>query len=52
MNDVQNKGSSYFVRWIPNNVKSSVCDIPPKSQIAASSATPLLVGDVPARLRP
>jgi hypothetical protein len=27
---VQNKNSSYFVEWIPNNVKSSVCDIPPK----------------------
>ncbi|XP_074588934.1 LOW QUALITY PROTEIN: tubulin beta chain-like [Curcuma longa] len=26
---VQNKNSSYFVEWIPNNVKSSVCDIPP-----------------------
>ncbi|KAI5068432.1 hypothetical protein GOP47_0016777 [Adiantum capillus-veneris] len=25
-----NKNSSYFVEWIPNNVKSSVCDIPPK----------------------
>jgi tubulin beta len=24
------KNSSYFVEWIPNNVKSSVCDIPPK----------------------
>ncbi|XP_013751601.2 tubulin beta-4 chain-like, partial [Brassica napus] len=23
----QNKNSSYFVEWIPNNVKSSVCDI-------------------------
>merc|ERR1712222_200802 len=22
--------SSYFVEWIPNNIKSSVCDIPPK----------------------
>ena len=27
---VQNKNSSYFVEWIPNNVKASVCDIPPK----------------------
>ncbi|KAL2512881.1 Tubulin beta-1 chain [Abeliophyllum distichum] len=27
--NVQNKNSSYFVEWIPNNVKSSVCDIPP-----------------------
>ncbi|KAL4313475.1 hypothetical protein GQ457_01G024840 [Hibiscus cannabinus] len=26
-----NKNSSYFVEWIPNNVKSNVCDIPPKS---------------------
>ncbi|KAL7000905.1 hypothetical protein U1Q18_002057, partial [Sarracenia purpurea var. burkii] len=30
MTNVQNKNSSYFVKWIPNNVKSSVCDIPPK----------------------
>nr|QEG99468.1 tubulin beta chain 4 isoform 3 [Bromus tectorum] len=29
MLNVQNKNSSYFVEWIPNNVKSSVCDIPP-----------------------
>jgi len=28
--NIQNKNSSYFVEWIPNNVKSSVCDIPPK----------------------
>ena len=27
---IQNKSSSYFVEWIPNNIKSSVCDIPPK----------------------
>ncbi|TKR93272.1 hypothetical protein L596_007761 [Steinernema carpocapsae] len=27
---VQNKNSSYFVEWIPNNVKTSVCDIPPR----------------------
>merc|ERR1712072_1515406 len=30
MLNVQSKNSSYFVEWIPNNVKSSVCDIPPK----------------------
>ncbi len=29
MLNVQNKNSSYFVEWIPNNVKSSICDIPP-----------------------
>merc|ERR1711883_48757 len=30
MFDVQNKNSSYFVEWIPNNIKSAICDIPPK----------------------
>merc|ERR1719205_586313 len=30
MLNVQNKNSAYFVEWIPNNIKSSVCDIPPK----------------------
>lgn len=28
--NVQNKNSSYFVEWIPNNLTSSICDIPPK----------------------
>jgi tubulin beta len=27
---VQNKNSSYFVEWIPSNVKTAVCDIPPR----------------------
>ena len=26
MLNVQNKNSSYFVEWIPNNIKASVCD--------------------------
>ncbi|CAL8365795.1 unnamed protein product [Arctogadus glacialis] len=26
----QNKNSSCFVEWIPNNVKTAVCDIPPR----------------------
>lgn len=30
MLNVVNKNSSYFVEWIPNNVKASICDIPPK----------------------
>ena len=30
MLNVTNKNSSYFVEWIPNNIKLSVCDIPPK----------------------
>mmetsp|Transcript_34709 Transcript_34709/g.81845 ORF Transcript_34709/g.81845 Transcript_34709/m.81845 type:complete len:446 (-) Transcript_34709:384-1721(-) len=25
-----NKHSSYFVEWIPNNLKASICDIPPR----------------------
>lgn len=25
-----NKNSSYFVEWIPNNLKASICDIPPR----------------------
>ena len=30
--NVQKKNSSYFVEWIPNFIKSSVCDIPQGSQ--------------------
>jgi tubulin beta len=26
---IQSKQAGYFVEWIPNNIKSSVCDIPP-----------------------
>ncbi|XP_067005311.2 tubulin beta-1 chain isoform X2 [Anabrus simplex] len=29
MLSIHNKNSSYFVEWIPNNVKTAVCDIPP-----------------------
>merc|ERR1712156_954756 len=28
--NIQNKNSAYFVEWIPNNVKTAVCDIPPR----------------------
>jgi len=31
MMSIQNKNAVYFVEWIPNNIKSSVCDIPPKN---------------------
>jgi len=27
---IQQKNAQYFVEWIPNNIKSSVCDVPPK----------------------
>jgi len=36
---VQNKNSAYFVEWIPNNIKSSVCNIAPKIPQADLSAT-------------
>lgn len=30
MRNVQSKNSSYFVEWIPNNVQTALCSIPPK----------------------
>merc|ERR1712091_839726 len=36
MLNVQNKNSSYFVEWIPNNIKSSISSIPPKGLKMAS----------------
>jgi len=30
MLDVQTRNSPYFVEWIPNNVKTAVCNIPPQ----------------------
>ncbi len=45
MLNVQNKNSSYFVEWIPNNVKSSICDIPPKGlKMSATFLGMLFVG--------
>ena len=37
MLNIQNKNSSYFVEWIPNNIKTAVCDIPPKGLSMAST---------------
>ncbi|XP_025220673.1 tubulin beta-6 chain isoform X5 [Macaca mulatta] len=34
---IQSKNSSYFVEWIPNNVKVAVCDIPPRGLKMAST---------------
>lgn len=28
--NIQRKNSPYFVEWIPNNIKTAVCDIPPR----------------------
>merc|ERR1712031_91231 len=30
MFNAKNKNSSYFIEWIPNNMKCGICDIPPK----------------------
>lgn len=30
MVNIQNKNSSYFVEWIPNNCQTAICDIPPR----------------------
>ncbi|MCQ2818484.1 MAG: tubulin beta chain [archaeon] len=30
MLNVTTKNNSYFIEWIPNNIKTSLCDIPPK----------------------
>lgn len=30
LSNLQNKNSSYFVEWVPNNLKSAICDVPPK----------------------
>jgi tubulin beta len=30
MMNVQHKNSAYFVEWIPNNVKTAVCDVAPR----------------------
>jgi len=37
MVNIQQKNSSYFVEWIPNNIKSGVCNVPPTG--LAMSAT-------------
>merc|ERR1712147_173090 len=37
MLNIQNKNSAYFVEWIPNNIKTAVCDIPPKGMSMAST---------------
>ena len=37
MFDMQNKNSSYFVEWIPNNIKSSVCDVAPAGHKMAAT---------------
>merc|ERR1712113_330579 len=38
MLNVQNKNSSYFVEWIPNNIKASVCDFPQRFKKCSSGS--------------
>merc|ERR1712152_71834 len=44
MLNIQNKNSSYFVEWIPNNVEIAVCDIPPRGLKMAAT----FIGNSPA----
>jgi tubulin beta len=37
MLNIQARNTSYFVEWIPSNVKSSICDIPPRGLKMAST---------------
>ncbi|XP_054003017.1 tubulin beta chain-like isoform X2 [Hylaeus anthracinus] len=37
MLNIRNKNSSYFIEWIPNNIQTAICDIPPRG--LAISAT-------------
>ncbi|XP_076239479.1 tubulin beta-1 chain [Calliopsis andreniformis] len=30
MLNIQNRNSTYFVEWIPNNIQIAICDIPPR----------------------
>merc|ERR1719466_592298 len=30
LSGIQDKNTDYFVEWIPNNIKTAVCDIPPR----------------------
>jgi tubulin beta len=35
--NVQNKNTAYFVEWIPNNVMTALCDIPPRGLTMSST---------------
>jgi len=37
MLQIQNKNSAYFVEWIPQNIKCSVCNVPPISSPASAT---------------
>ena len=37
ISEMQNAHSSAFVEWIPNNMKTAVCNVPPKGQKTAAT---------------
>ena len=37
ISEMQNAHSSAFVDWIPNNMKTAVCNVPPKGQKTAAT---------------
>ncbi|XP_015118753.1 tubulin beta chain [Diachasma alloeum] len=37
MRNIQDKNSRYFVEWIPNCIKTAICDIPPRGLKMAAS---------------
>ncbi|KOS22688.1 Tubulin beta chain [Escovopsis weberi] len=37
MRNVQHKNSSYFVEWIPNNIQTALCAIPPRGLTMSST---------------
>ena len=37
MLNIQQKNSSYFVEWIPHNIMTAMCDIPPRGLKMAST---------------
>ncbi|KAF5550419.1 beta-tubulin [Fusarium mexicanum] len=37
MRNVQSKNSSYFVEWIPNNIQTALCAIPPRGLTMSST---------------
>lgn len=38
MLNLQNKNGEYFVDWIPNNIKTAICDIPPRGFKATATS--------------
>lgn len=46
MAGIQDKNSSHFVEWIPNNIKTAVCDIPPRLVVQVLSILHINIAEV------